>query len=147
MPARFPVQIFRRSASLVLHNLAHGGLRALDATRQYCLLRYQRREQDMSVGNCCEEPIVPRERSIGRADQWKQLLPVQIGRRKGTVVILSSDGVILHEVELTGIKPTNITFGGPDGKTCYVTMMDRGNMESFRVEFPGREWVWYSRDE
>ena len=59
---------------------------------------------------------------------------------KGTVAIISPEGKLLQEVELTGKKPSNITFGGPDGRTCYVTLQDRGNFESFRAENPGRGW-------
>ena len=61
---------------------------------------------------------------------------------KGTVAILSPEGKLLHEVVLTGKKPSNITFGGKDGKTCYVTLQDRGCLEFFRTEYPGREWSW-----
>lgn len=57
---------------------------------------------------------------------------------KGTVVMVSPQGEILQEIVLKGKKPSNIAFGGPDGKTCYVTLQDRGCFESFRVEFPGR---------
>lgn len=60
---------------------------------------------------------------------------------KGTVLILTPSGNILREVQLKGKKPTNIAFGGDDGKTCYVTMMDRGNVETFRAEHPGRAWA------
>lgn len=59
---------------------------------------------------------------------------------KGTVVKLSPKGEILREIELIGKLCTNLTFGGPDGKTCYVTVADRGNIETFRVETPGRCW-------
>jgi sugar lactone lactonase YvrE len=41
---------------------------------------------------------------------------------------------------LLGKNPSNIAFGGPDGRTAYVTLQDRGNIETFRVEAPGREW-------
>ncbi|MEX2214220.1 MAG: SMP-30/gluconolactonase/LRE family protein [Phycisphaeraceae bacterium] len=57
---------------------------------------------------------------------------------KGTVAIISPKGAILREVQLTGKKPSNIAFGGPDGRTCYVTMADRGNIETFRTDTPGR---------
>ena len=50
---------------------------------------------------------------------------------KGTVVILNPDKKIIKEVQLKGKKPSNITFGGKNGKTCYVTMADRGNLETF----------------
>jgi len=62
---------------------------------------------------------------------------------KGTVVKVSPEGEVLLEVKLTGKKPTNIAFGGPDGRTCYVTMADRGNIEMFRVDQPGRSWKLY----
>lgn len=59
---------------------------------------------------------------------------------KGTVAIISPDGQLMKEVILKGKKPSNITFGGPDGKTCYVTLQDRGCLESFKTEFKGRAW-------
>ena len=59
---------------------------------------------------------------------------------KGTVAKVSPKGALLKEIPLMGKNPSNIAFGGPDGKTAYVTLQDRGNIESFRVEAPGREW-------
>ena len=59
---------------------------------------------------------------------------------KGTVAKLSPDGEVLLEIELTGKLCTNIAFGGLDGCTCYVTMADRGNIETFRADLPGRSW-------
>ncbi|MDE0469096.1 MAG: SMP-30/gluconolactonase/LRE family protein [Candidatus Poribacteria bacterium] len=59
---------------------------------------------------------------------------------KGTVAKLSPAGEVLLEVQLTGKLCSNIAFGGPDGCTCYVTMADRGNVEVFRVDLPGRSW-------
>jgi len=56
---------------------------------------------------------------------------------KGVIAIVSPEGVLLDEVTLTGQKPTNITFGGKDGKTCFVTLQDRGCIETFRAEYPG----------
>ena len=59
---------------------------------------------------------------------------------KGTVAKLSPEGEVLLEVQLTGKLCSNIAFGGPDGRTCYVTMADRGNVEVFRADIPGRSW-------
>ena len=59
---------------------------------------------------------------------------------KGTVAKLSPAGELLLEVQLTGKLCSNIAFGGPDGCTCYVTMADRGNVEVFRADLPGRSW-------
>ena len=57
---------------------------------------------------------------------------------KGTVVKLSPDGEILEEITMSGKKPSNIAFGGADGKTAYVTLQDNGNIDVFRIEKPGR---------
>ncbi len=62
---------------------------------------------------------------------------------KGTVAKLSPAGEVLLEVELTGKLCSNLAFGGPDGRTCYVTMADRGNVEVFRADTPGRSWQLY----
>ncbi len=59
---------------------------------------------------------------------------------KGTVAKLSPEGEVLLEVELTGKLCTNIAFGGDDGRICYVTLADRGNVEVFRADCPGRSW-------
>lgn len=59
---------------------------------------------------------------------------------KGTVAKVSPDGKILEEIILTGKRPTNVAFGGPDGRTVYITLQDQGNLETFRVDEPGREW-------
>lgn len=56
---------------------------------------------------------------------------------KGTVVIFSPDGKQLKEIFLKGKKPSNLAFGGPDGRTCLVTLQDRGSIEIFKTEIPG----------
>ena len=60
-------------------------------------------------------------------------------REKGTVVVLSPKGKILREIYLKGKMPTNVTFGGKNRKTIYVTLADRGCIEKFEVKYPGRE--------
>ena len=57
---------------------------------------------------------------------------------KGTVVKVSPGGEVLQEIKMTGELPSNIAFGGPDGRIAYVTLQDRGCVETFRVEEPGR---------
>jgi sugar lactone lactonase YvrE len=59
---------------------------------------------------------------------------------KGTVVKLSPEGKLIREISTIGKLPSNIAFGGKDGKTAYITLQDTGNLESFRVDKPGREW-------
>lgn len=57
----------------------------------------------------------------------------------GTVAVVSPQGRQLREVRLKGEKPTNVAFGGEDGRTVYVTLQDRGAVETFRSARPGRE--------
>jgi sugar lactone lactonase YvrE len=64
---------------------------------------------------------------------------------KGTVAKVSPRGEVLTEIELQGKLCTNIAFGGPDGRTCYVTVADRGNVETFRVDQPGRSWQLFQQ--
>lgn len=59
---------------------------------------------------------------------------------KGTVAILNPKGELIREVILQGKKPSNLTFGSKDGRTCYVTLQDRGCFEKFRTEHPGRSF-------
>ena len=59
---------------------------------------------------------------------------------KGKVAIASPDKKIIKEIRLKGKKPSNITFGGPNGKTCFVTMADRGCFETFKAIYPGAAW-------
>ncbi len=57
---------------------------------------------------------------------------------KGTVVILTPEGKVKREVLLKGKQPTNIAFGGKEGKTVFVTVADRGCIEAFEVDVAGR---------
>jgi sugar lactone lactonase YvrE len=59
---------------------------------------------------------------------------------KGTVVKLSPAGEILREIDVLGTRPTNICFGGPDGRTAYVTEAEQRRLVQFRVDQPGLEW-------
>lgn len=66
---------------------------------------------------------------------------------KGTIAVLNPKGEVLREIELHGKKPSNLCFGGEDGCTVYVTLADQGNVETFRVDVPGREWVLHQRSQ
>lgn len=59
---------------------------------------------------------------------------------KGTIAMISPTGDMQREIKLHGLQCTNLTFGGPDGRTCYVTMADSGNIETFRTGIAGRCW-------
>ena len=73
-----------------------------------------------------------------RCDVDGNVYAARIG--KGVIAKISPDGKLIREIRLTGKKPTNVAFGGKDGCTVYVTLMDQGNLESFRTDRPGREW-------
>lgn len=65
---------------------------------------------------------------------------------KGTVVKLSPAGEILREVPVLGPHPTNLCFGGTDGRTVYVTEAKEMRLVQFRVDRPGLEWSrWRER--
>lgn len=59
----------------------------------------------------------------------------------GKVAVLSPAGELLREVNLSGQYPTNLTFGGKDGKRVFVTMQKRGMIESFVNDLPGSDWA------
>lgn len=60
---------------------------------------------------------------------------------KATVVKVTPEGEVLREIQLQGKTPTNITFGGEEGRQAYVTVADRQTIETFRVDRPGRSWA------
>ncbi|HYM11048.1 MAG TPA: SMP-30/gluconolactonase/LRE family protein [Bryobacterales bacterium] len=59
---------------------------------------------------------------------------------KGTVAVVSPQGKVLREIDVLGAHPTNLCFGGPDGRTCYVTEAAQGRLVQFRTDRPGLEW-------
>jgi len=59
---------------------------------------------------------------------------------KGTVVIMNPDGVEIREVDVLGGQPTNLCFGGPDGRTVYVTEAEKRRIVQFRASVPGAAW-------
>ena len=65
---------------------------------------------------------------------------------KGTVVVLSPAGNILREIDVLGAKPSNLCFGGPDGRTVYVTEVEHRRLVQFRVATPGLAWARLRED-
>ena len=59
------------------------------------------------------------------------------------VAVISPAGDLVREIPVGGERPTNVAFGGSDGRTCFVTVADRGWVEAFRVEVPGRSWALF----
>ena len=56
---------------------------------------------------------------------------------KGNVVKLSPKGEVLKEIDVLGKQPSNICFGGPDGRTAYVCEVEHCRMVTFRTDKPG----------
>ena len=59
---------------------------------------------------------------------------------KGVVAVVSPAGAILREIDVLGKNPSNLCFGGPDGRTCYVTEVEHRRLVEFRTDRPGLEW-------
>jgi sugar lactone lactonase YvrE len=76
-----------------------------------------------------------------RCDMEGNLYVTRIG--KGVVAKISPQGEVLREIPLEGKDCTNLAFGGPEGKHCYVTVSDTGNIQMFLADSPGRCWgMW-----
>ena len=59
---------------------------------------------------------------------------------KGTVAVVSPKGEVLREIDVLGKMPSNLCFGGPDGRTVYVTEVEHTRLVKFRVDRPGQAW-------
>ncbi len=71
-----------------------------------------------------------------RCDIEGNLYVTRIG--KGVVAKISPEGEVLAEILLEGKDCTNLAFGGPEGKHCYVTVADIGNIQVFQTDVQGR---------
>ena len=60
---------------------------------------------------------------------------------KGTVVVVSPEGKTVREIDVLGEHPSNLCFGGPDGRTVYVTEAHEKRVVTFRTDRPGLEWL------
>jgi sugar lactone lactonase YvrE len=47
---------------------------------------------------------------------------------------------VLREIGVLGPAPSNLCFGGPDGRTVYVTEVTKQRLVQFRVDRPGLAW-------
>ncbi|MGJ5004888.1 SMP-30/gluconolactonase/LRE family protein [Bradyrhizobium sp. HKCCYLRH2060] len=72
-----------------------------------------------------------------RTDVSGRLLVARI--LKGTIAVLAPNGRVIRDIALKAKEPTNLAFGGSDGKSVYVTQRQGGFVESFRTDVEGRE--------
>ncbi|GAA4317399.1 SMP-30/gluconolactonase/LRE family protein [Compostibacter hankyongensis] len=59
---------------------------------------------------------------------------------KGVIAVFDPAGKLLREIPLKGKNCSNLVFGGPDGRTVYVTLQDRKMLEQFRTDIPGKDF-------
>lgn len=52
----------------------------------------------------------------------------------GVVAVVSPAGKLLGEIPLKGKSPTNVAFGGKNNKQVFVTLQDRGAVETFFIK-------------
>jgi gluconolactonase len=55
----------------------------------------------------------------------------------GKITEFSPQGAIVREVEVPDTYPTNICFGGPDMRTAYITLSDKGQLGVTQWPTPG----------
>lgn len=91
-------------------------------------------------GNLSNKKLLIRFDDFGfdgmKCDKMGNLYATRYG--KGTVVVISPEGKIIREIKLQGKNCSNLVFGGPDGKTVFVTMQDRKGIEMFRNDIAGK---------
>ncbi len=58
----------------------------------------------------------------------------------GTVIKMTPQGEVLREIDVLGKRPSNLCFGGPDGRNVYVTEVEHTRLVTFRVDRPGLAW-------
>lgn len=58
----------------------------------------------------------------------------------GTVIKMTPQGKVLRKIDVLGKRPSNLCFGGPDGRSVYVTEVEHTRLVTFRVDRPGLAW-------
>jgi gluconolactonase len=59
---------------------------------------------------------------------------------KGTVIKMTPQGDVLREIDVLGKRPSNLCFGGADGRNVYVTEVEHTRLVTFRVDRSGLAW-------
>ena len=61
---------------------------------------------------------------------------------RGGITVVSPDGKTVRHLPIDDVWTTNLCFGGPDLKTCYVTLAQWGKLVAFEWERPGLKLNW-----
>ena len=73
-----------------------------------------------------------------RTDKEGNLYIARYGKQH--IVVLSPEAKLLGKIKLKGEKPTNVAFGGADGKTLFITLQGKKWVESCKVPIAGRNF-------
>jgi signal peptidase len=88
------------------------------------------------------EPRLVKKFSTGELDGLRTDVDgrILVARQNiGKVTLLTADGTVVRDIATRGLKPSNLTFGGADGRTVYVTQAAGGFVEQFTADRRGRE--------
>jgi gluconolactonase len=61
---------------------------------------------------------------------------------RGGITVVSPDGATIRHLPIDDVWTTNLCFGGPDLRTCYVTLAQWGKLAAFEWERPGLRLNW-----
>jgi sugar lactone lactonase YvrE len=73
-----------------------------------------------------------------RTDKAGNLYVARYGA--GIVAVLSPQGKLIKTIKLKGKHPTNLAFGGKEGKQLFITMQKRGAIETYQNNIAGRNY-------
>jgi sugar lactone lactonase YvrE len=73
-----------------------------------------------------------------RSDKQGNLYIARYGA--GQIAVVSPQGKLINTIELNGEFPTNVAFGGENGRVLYITMQKRGAIEAVSLETAGRNF-------
>jgi gluconolactonase len=60
----------------------------------------------------------------------------------GRVEVVDPDGRVVDQIPVPGARPTNVAFGGPDGRDLVVTEVETGALYRARSRVPGAPLWW-----
>lgn len=93
-----------------------------------------------STGNVSDKTLFHQFDDLGmdgmKCDRDGNLYITRYG--KGTIAVLSPEGILLREIGLKGKNCSNLVFGGPEKRDVFVTMQDRKIIEHFINDIPGK---------
>lgn len=94
------------------------------------------------VGNVSNKQLLINFSDFGmdgmRSDKQGNLYITRYGA--GQIAVVSPQGKLINTIELNGEFPTNVAFGGENGRVLYITMQKRGAIEAVSLATTGRNF-------